>query len=251
MKINQSRPVSHVRGTQAYSAGRTGVVDEAAPARAITDTASVMGIPAEEMTPKVRNAIMTLMEEVDRMRRDLDQAQRRISELEQLADRDALVPMSNRRAFVRELSRMISFAERYEVPTSLIYFDVNDLKHINDSLGHPAGDAALKHVADVILSNIRESDLAARLGGDEFAVVLPNAQEEAAHAKATSLAAAIHDTPFDWKGQRLNIRVAYGAYSFRPGEDAAKALEEADRKMYAHKQHLKAQEQSAANSTED
>lgn len=209
-----------------------------------------MGIPAEEMTPKVRDAIMTLMEEVDRMRRELDLAKRQINELEQLADRDSLVPMSNRRAFVRELSRMISFAERYEVPTSLVYLDVNDLKHINDTMGHPAGDAALRHVADVILSNIRESDVAARLGGDEFAVVVPNAKEEAAHAKAVSLTDAIHDTPFEWKGQTLHIKVAHGAYSFRPGEDAAKALEEADRKMYAHKQHLKAQKQNLTSSAE-
>lgn len=244
MKINQSRPVSQVRGAKAYSAGRNAIVDEVSPSRNITDTASVMGIPAEEMTPKVRNAIMTLMEEVERMRRDLDQAKRQINELEQLADRDSLVPMSNRRAFVRELSRMISFAERYQVPTSLVYFDVNDLKHINDTLGHAAGDAALKHVADVILSNIRDSDVSARLGGDEFAVVLPNAQEDAAHAKAVSLADAIHDTPFVWQEHSLNIKVAHGAYSFRPGEDAAKALEEADRKMYAHKQHLKAQQQN-------
>lgn len=241
MKINQSRPVSNVRGPQGYSADRSGPVSEVAPTRGISDTASVMGIPAEEMTPKVRNAIMTLMEEVERMRRDLEQAQRRITELEDLADRDTLVPMQNRRAFVRELSRMISFAARYEIPTSLVYFDVNDLKRINDTLGHTAGDAALSHVADTILANIRESDVAARLGGDEFAVILPNAEEEAAHAKAVQLAAAIQDSPFIWEGRETRIRVAHGAYSFRAGEDAAKALEEADRKMYAHKQSLKAQ----------
>ncbi len=241
MKIERSRSTGQVRSAQRYSA--TGSATTAGPdaVREIADTATVMGIPAEEMTPKVRQAIMTLMEEVDRMRKDLEQAQRRISELEQLADRDSLVPMANRRAFVRELSRMISFAERYEVPTSLIYFDVNDLKKINDQLGHPAGDAALKHVADVILSNIRQSDVAARLGGDEFAVVLPNAEEEMAHNKAVSLAEVIYNTPFRWEGRELHIKVAHGAYSFRAGEDAAKALAEADRKMYAHKQHLKGQ----------
>lgn len=244
MKINQSRPVNQVRGVQRYTAEGTAKAAEPGIVREISDSASIMGIPAEEMTPKVRQAIMTLMEEVERMRKDLEQAQKRISELEQLADRDSLVPMANRRAFVRELSRMISFAERYDVPTSLIYFDVNDLKKINDELGHAAGDGALKHVADVILTNIRQSDVAARLGGDEFAVVLPNAEEEMAHSKAVSLADAIYDTPFRWEGRELHIKVAHGAYSFRAGEDAAKALAEADRKMYAHKQTLKGQSAS-------
>ncbi|MEX1147430.1 MAG: GGDEF domain-containing protein [Sphingomonadales bacterium] len=239
MRINQSRPVSPARGVQRYTADGTAHSPAAEAVRDITDTASVMGIPAEEMTPKVRHAIITLMEEVDRMRKDLDLAQRRITELEHLADRDSLVPMSNRRAFVRELSRMISFAERYQVPTSLIYVDVNDLKFINDSFGHPAGDAAICHVAEVILGNVRDSDLTARLGGDEFAIVLPNASEDVAHQKAVALADAIYNTPFVHEGQELRIQVAHGAYSFRPGEDAAKALAEADRKMYAHKQHLK------------
>ncbi|RMF08557.1 MAG: GGDEF domain-containing protein [Alphaproteobacteria bacterium] len=243
MKINQSRPVNQVRGVQRYTADGTARTAEPGGVREVSDSASIMGIPAEEMTPKVRQAIMTLMEEVDRMRKELDRAQQRIQELEQLADRDSLVPMANRRAFVRELSRMISFAERYEVPTSLIYFDVNDLKKINDELGHLAGDAALKHVADIILSSIRQSDVAARLGGDEFAVVLPNAEEDAAHAKAVALADAIYNTPFRWEGREMHIKVAHGAYSFRPGEDAAKALAEADRKMYAHKKHIKGEAQ--------
>lgn len=239
MRINQSRPVSAVRGVRGYTADGAPQSAPVGGPREIGDSASVMGIPAEEMTPKVRDAIMTLMEEVDRMRKDLDLAQRRISELEHLADRDALVPMSNRRAFVRELSRMISFSERYQVPTSLIYLDVNDLKRVNDTLGHAAGDEVIKHVATVILKNVRDSDLTARLGGDEFAVVLPNADEDTAHQKAVHLADAIYNTPFLWEGQEIRLKVAHGAYSFRAGEDAAQALAEADRKMYAHKQHLK------------
>lgn len=238
MRINDSRPASAARATQRYGAVAGSAAEAQAPRR-IEDSASVMGIPEEEMTPKVRSALMTLMQEVERVRRELDAAQKRLAELERLADQDALVPMANRRAFVRELGRMISFADRYNIPTSIIYFDVNDLKAINDSLGHTAGDAAIVHVGTVLKARTRESDLLGRLGGDEFAVVLPNAEEQAAHDKAHALAQAIFDTPLAWKDQVLHVRVAYGVYSFKPGEDVAKALAEADRKMYDHKRQLK------------
>lgn len=238
MKVNEPRPTSALSATRRYEAVSGSTGETAAPRR-VEDTASVMGIPEEEMTPKVRAALMTLMEEVDRVRRELEAAQRRLAELERLADQDSLVPMANRRAFVRELGRMISFADRYNVPTSIIYFDVNDLKSINDNLGHTAGDAVIVHVGNVLKSRTRESDLLGRLGGDEFAVVLPNAEEKVAMDKAQALAQIIYDTGLAWKDQVLNIRVAYGVYSFKPGEDVTKALAEADRKMYDHKRQLK------------
>ncbi|MDA5194862.1 GGDEF domain-containing protein [Govanella unica] len=239
MKINESRSIGPIRNVRRYGSSTSEAVSSVNAPRNIQDTASVLGIPAEEMTPKVRAAIMQLMEEVDRARRDLDAAQSKITDLEKLADQDPMTHMTNRRAFVRELGRMISFAERYDIPTSLVYFDVNDLKSINDSLGHPAGDAAILHVARIIQQNIRGSDVAGRLGGDEFAILLPNAGEEAAQTKAASLAHAIHDTPLVTHGQTLHLKVAYGASSFRPGDDAATALASADRAMYAHKKKLK------------
>lgn len=239
MKINQSRTVNSVSNVRRYAHAGDSVSSVSAP-RNIQDTASVLGIPAEEMTPKVRAAIMQLMEEVERSRRDLEAAQNKILELEKLADQDSLTHMSNRRAFVREMGRMISFAERYDIPTSIIYFDVNDLKELNDSLGHQAGDDAIRHVAQLLQKNIRDSDMAGRLGGDEFAVLLPNAGEEAAQAKAAALAHIIHDTPLETHGQSIRLRVAYGTSSFRPGEDAAAALANADRAMYANKMKTKA-----------
>ena len=72
-------------------------------ARPIADSATVMGIPEAEFTPKVRTAIMTLMEEVTLMRRELELTQRRLTDVERLADQDTLLPIANRRAFVREM----------------------------------------------------------------------------------------------------------------------------------------------------
>ncbi len=241
MKIGEPRPINRMSNlSRAGSASPASAADSASDnVRAISDTVSVMGIPKEEMTPKVRDAIMTLMQEVDSLRRDLDTAKRRMDELESLADRDTLTPVANRRAFVREMTRMISFAERYDVPSSLIFVDVNDLKVINDTHGHAAGDAALQHVAATLQENVRDSDVVGRLGGDEFGVILANAQEDIALQKAGHLADKIGSTPFTWQGRELRVSVAHGAYSFRAGIDASRALEEADREMYARKKQLK------------
>ncbi|MDP6344948.1 MAG: GGDEF domain-containing protein, partial [Alphaproteobacteria bacterium] len=166
MKIGETRPAGNITGSRrerdaAAKYARSSDLGAPAP----SDSASVMGIPEPELTPKVRQAIMTLMQEVDNLRNDLERANSRLVHLERLADQDTLVPIPNRRAFVRELSRVISYSQRYDTPASLIYFDLNNFKQINDDHGHAAGDAALLHVADTLLENLRESDAVGRLGG--------------------------------------------------------------------------------------
>jgi diguanylate cyclase (GGDEF)-like protein len=234
MKIGDSKPITPV----ARSAARYAQIGEAtasSPTRSIADTASVLGIPDAELTAKVRSAIMQLMEEVESLRRELEQSRQRITYLEQLADQDALAPVANRRAFVRELSRIMAFAERYGTESSLIYFDVNGLKPINDTYGHPAGDATLMRIADVLVENVRESDVVGRLGGDEFAVILSQADSPTAAEKAVSLVQTIEAHPLDWNGQEIPIMVSYGIYTFKGGDTAGDALAAADRAMYEHK----------------
>ncbi len=207
--------------------------------RTVVDNLSIMGIPANELTPKVRDAIMTLMAEVDRMRGEVDEQRTRIAYLERLADQDSLTPVVNRRAFVRELSRFVSYGERYGSPSSVIYFDLNGLKGINDTHGHAAGDAALQRVAEILTEKVRESDFVGRLGGDEFGVLLAHADEAAATEKALQRVDAIENTTIDWNGTAIPLTVAFGAYTFTGGENANEALAEADKKMYAQKNSSK------------
>ncbi len=237
MKIEDSRPVSRARAAPKSAAASAAAAPEAA--ASIGDFISVAGIPDGELTPKVRASIMILLQEVDRLRRELEENKSRISYLEQLADQDSLVPVSNRRAFVRELSRQMSFAERYGTASTVVYFDINGLKGINDTHGHAAGDAAIRHVAEALVRNVRESDLVGRLGGDEFGVILTNADREVASEKAAFLAAEIEARPMEWEGKRLRLYIAHGAYTFKGGDDVSKALDEADRDMYARKQGTK------------
>ena len=199
------------------------------------DTATVAGIPEAELTPRVRAALEQLMSEVHRLREELELAKRRIQHLEDLADLDALVPVANRRAFVRELSRLMAFAERYGAPGSVIYFDINGMKEINDTFGHNAGDAAIRHVSEILLRNVRGSDVVGRLGGDEFGVILSQSDQSTAAAKANALAAAITGSPLAWEGQAIGIEISFGSYSFAGSEGVDEALAAADRAMYEHK----------------
>jgi diguanylate cyclase (GGDEF)-like protein len=176
-----------------------------------------------------------LVEEREALRHELAEARTQIAQLERLADEDALTPIANRRAFVRELTRMIAFTKRYGVPSSVVYFDVNGMKQINDNHGHPAGDAALRLVAKTLLDNVRLSDVVGRLGGDEFGVILAHTNQEQANAKADALAQAIGASPLRWGGVDIRVSAAHGVYSFTGGDDAHVAIEAADRAMYRQK----------------
>src|SRR5579864_4415208 len=110
----------------------------------------IPGISEEALTPELRAGVARLAAERNRLHDELAKARGRIASLERLADKDSLTSVSNRRAFVRHLTRMIAFTHRYGVPASVAYFDVNNMKQINDEYGHRAGDAALRHIAAVL-----------------------------------------------------------------------------------------------------
>lgn len=232
--IVRTAPTSRVRRTdKADSATST-----SAP-RNIQDTVQVLGIPPEEMTARVQKAILGLMEEVDSLRRELDHTNRRLRDMEDMADTDAMLPIPNRRAFVRELNRMISFAERYGAPSTLMFIDLNDMKKINDTYGHEAGDKALFHVARIVTENIRGTDVVGRLGGDEFGVILAQADEAVGAQKAQELADAIHNNPLEIGTETIHMTMAFGTYTFRSGDQPDEALDKADKAMYEHKKEIK------------
>ena len=94
------------------------------------DPVQISGIPEAELTPRVRQAMMTLLAEIDQLRRDLSDARGRIDFLERLADEDPLIPVANRRAFLREVTRMIGFGQRYGTPASIVYIDEIGRAHV-------------------------------------------------------------------------------------------------------------------------
>ena len=234
MKIGDSkplRPASPVSATERLR-GRSREPDQG---RHVADSASIMGIPEEELTPRVRDALMRLMGEVDQLRREMSQIQERLRKSEQLADRDPLIPVLNRRAFVRELSRIVAYARRYDEPAGLVYFDLDNFKSVNDAHGHAAGDAVLHHLADLILANVRETDILGRLGGDELGLILARADEDTAKTKAAQLADLVRNRPLAYGDTKISLSISVGAVSFTGEDGPDEALARADRAMYEAK----------------
>ena len=98
---------------------------------------------------------------------------------ESLADTDPLTGLANRRFFQEQLEREYARVRRYPEPFTIAYFDLDNFKYVNDTLGHDVGDELLKTVANSLSQNIRSSDFAVRLGGDEFAVLFPMLEKDA------------------------------------------------------------------------
>jgi diguanylate cyclase (GGDEF)-like protein len=199
------------------------------------DQAAFLGVPEPEMTPAVKAALVTLLTEIDDLRGEVGRLKARLAEAETLADRDALTPLLNRRAFLRELSRVAAFAERYGSSASVVYFDLDGFKGVNDRYGHAAGDAALIAVADRLAGLVRESDLVGRMGGDEFAVALVQAEATTAGAKAETLATAIAREPLQFGEWSAPVRLSWGVAEIAPGMTAQDAVAAADAAMYARK----------------
>lgn len=227
--------VDPLAGVRRKAAVRGTPVSTAAQGPAEADSAAFLGLGEAELTPQVQAALVALLGEIDELRKEVGRLKSRLSEAETLADKDALTPLLNRRAFVRELGRVIAFIQRYGGPASLIYFDMDGLKAVNDRFGHPAGDQLLKSAAERLMANVRESDIVGRLGGDEFAVILVHADIATGAAKAATLAQAIEAEPVQWGEWMAPLKVSYGVRKIVPGLSAEQILAAADAAMYARK----------------
>jgi diguanylate cyclase (GGDEF)-like protein len=233
--VSGARPATKVGKVAKAAAAASVDAASATSANMPVDQATFLGLSETELSPNVRAALTALLEEVRRLRDELERTRKRITHLERVADEDAMLPIANRRAFVRELTRLISFSERYGSPGSVLYFDLNGMKQINDRFGHAAGDAALRHFAELLLHNVRDSDVVGRLGGDEFGVILAQADIAQARDKANDLMTVISAAPLVWEGTEIRLSCAVGLHEFHGEQTADDALSQADASMYQAK----------------
>lgn len=183
---------------------------------------------------------------LERLAQQRDELKAQLAAAEELADRDALAPVFNRRAFLRELHRTMSEVERYKTPASVIYIDLDGFKAVNDAYGHSAGDAVLRHVGLLLLDSVRESDVVGRLGGDEFGIILNRASAEEGAVKAQTLSDKINSSAILYAGVPHRIRASVGVHAIAMVEDPETAIARADEAMYAEKHARRAQTQAFA-----
>ena len=176
-----------------------------------------------------------LLGEVARLRAEIADLTQRVAQLDELAHQDSLIDLPNRRGFMRHLHAFIGRVQRYGEHASLLFVDIDGLKLINDSFGHPAGDQALIQVANLLKGGVRQGDCVARLGGDEFGILLAHADQSGAEDTAARLVEQIAGCEFTHDGEALPLSVAIGVTEIRPEDDSAEIMARADAAMYSKK----------------
>lgn len=158
-------------------------------------------------------------------------------EIYRLTTIDGLTQIFNKRYFVETLEREIGRAQRYRRHLSLIMFDIDHFKDINDTHGHLAGDHILRQLAATVKTRIRREDILARYGGEEFAIVLPEIDSGNATTFAEKVRALIERTVFEFEDVRIPLTVSVGVACLTPELEAPEDLVKlADEKLYLAKE---------------
>jgi diguanylate cyclase (GGDEF)-like protein len=159
----------------------------------------------------------------------------RAEEFHRLATVDPLTGLYNRRFAETRLSAEASRSQRYGHPMTVVSFDLNCFKQINDKFGHPAGDQVLREFAERLNGAIRVSDYAIRMGGDEFLVILPECPAEQVQA----LFSRLKDIEVNYAGNIIPVQYSAGWVGYESGESPEMFLERADKLLYANKRTSK------------
>jgi diguanylate cyclase (GGDEF)-like protein len=172
---------------------------------------------------------------INRLRLELAERQSNSTQWQNLALVDPLTGLYNRRFADRHLKAEIARSQRKGYSLTLVLFDLNNFKQINDRFGHPAGDQVLKVFAERLGGAIREVDLAARLGGDEFMVLLPEC--DSMHLPA--VLQRLESIEVGLGGKRVSVGFSVGWSEYGTGKDSEAMFREADQALYADKLNSK------------
>ncbi|WP_168798560.1 sensor domain-containing diguanylate cyclase [Herbaspirillum sp. ST 5-3] len=154
-------------------------------------------------------------------------------ELQKLATTDALTKVTNRRQFDAELQRELERARRYGVPFSLILFDVDHFKRVNDQFGHLSGDRVLEDMAQLVSSETRVNDIFARWGGEEFVLLVHGVDSDGALQIAEKLRALVASHAFP---HGHSVTCSFGVTAYAEGDDSVSIMQCVDKALYRAKE---------------
>src|SRR5579883_97243 len=200
----------------------------------------ILGRPGLLLMPKLMNVVagglvlgLLLLRWLPLAVAEWRHAEKRATNLRNLAALDPLTGIYNRRQFELLPRAELARCQRYQRPLSVLILDIDHFKSVNDRFGHEAGDHALKAVASTIASAKRDSDIVARIGGEEFAVLLPETGEQAANMVAERLRISVRDHEIDTEAGILRMSVSIGVAGATPATSGLEALlRNADRALY-------------------
>ncbi len=181
--------------------------------------------PMQETQYKLRKKI----DEINSLKAELE---RYVKKIEQLSITDSLTKIYNRSKFESSLDYEIERARRYGNPLSLIIFDIDHFKSINDTYGHLIGDSVLTEIANLVKNNIRSTDIFARWGGEEFVILAPNINKEQAKMLAEKIRKLIAHHRFKYVD---HVTVSLGVTEFLPSDNKESFIKRADEALYLAK----------------
>jgi diguanylate cyclase (GGDEF)-like protein len=152
-----------------------------------------------------------------------------------LASMDALTGAFNKRYFDESFGKEVQRSQQAGTPLCIVLFDIDHFKKINDTYGHPAGDAVLKNVSAAVAAQLRDGDALFRVGGEEFALVLSATPRDLAIQAAEAVRALIESLVTDFMGTRITATLSLGVAELSSGEQPAALYQRVDEKLYAAK----------------
>ena len=211
----QPDPFAGAHAQPAYSGDRR-IEDRARVLRGLD-----LGVNDFLSRPIDRNELLARTRTQLRHKRYADSLRNKVQQSIELALVDPLTGLNNRRFLENHLATMLDHAQRRRAPLSLMIFDIDHFKNVNDTHGHDAGDEVLKGFADRLRRVIRGGDLLCRLGGEEFVIAMPNVSIETAMKVAERTRSAIEEEPFviDKAGRTIAITVSIGVAGRGPEGD--------------------------------
>jgi len=163
------------------------------------------------------------------LRAALEEAQRRIAELEQRAESDSLTPLPTAARFRSELERVVGLAERHGTSAAVVGIELTNLEAVHERHGHFAVDAALVHVARLLCGLIRSTDILARTGEGRFDLILDHLDLDSAIDTGERLARCIEDNPLDLGHAKVKLQSAVATTGILPGDKLDEVLARAER----------------------
>ncbi len=173
--------------------------------------------------------------EIEQLRDKVHFLEGKLKQLSKEVKTDFLTNIANKKAVIDELNKQESTYKRHGTNYSVVFFDIDHFKNINDTYGHDAGDVILKSLGLLFKRYARDIDMIGRFGGEEFVAILPNTDKEGAYKFAEKLRQIIQKTKFMYKSTRINVTVSGGVASRNETNSDEETLKLADKRLYVAK----------------
>ena len=199
------------------------------------DDVSVLGIPEEQMTEPVRHAIGLLLDEINDLRAELVRAKGHEAYLEQQAEKDRVLHVMRRRAFLARLNLVVRRVEDEKVLFCFLYVVITNAQSVRQDFGHGAAEGLQIQTSDLMHDVLETGDVVGSLENFDFGIILPATTPIDADQKGRDLINALSARSFVWQGQTLGIQAEFGVAEIAPGDSAEDIIDRARRALDAHR----------------